>query len=265
LIKVAVVGAAGRMGREVLRAMVPEHGFEVVAAVDRTEIGSSIRDLAGPTVADLVITERLGKALDASPADVTIDFSHHSVVLSNAESAAKRGTSFVIGCTGIDKRTLAELELICQDQGVSGMYVPNFAVGAVLMMRFAELAARWMPDAEIIEYHHDRKEDAPSGTALLTAEKIGKARVDAPTALPRQLIKVEGARGGNSHGIPVLSVRLPGFLAHQDVIFGSKGETLTIRHDSLDRVGFMHGVRLCATHVRSFGGFKVGLDTILFA
>ena len=144
------------------------------------------------------------------------------------------------------------------------MYVPNFAVGAVLMMRFAEMAARWMPDAEIIELHHDRKEDAPSGTALLTAEKIAKARVAEPTRLPRAVMKVEGARGGSAFGVPVHSVRLPGFLAHQEVMFGNQGEVLTIRHDSLDRVGFMHGVRLCATHVRSLPGFSVGLDTILF-
>jgi 4-hydroxy-tetrahydrodipicolinate reductase len=245
--------------------MVPEHGFQVVAAIDRTEVGTPIRNIAGPNVADLVVQNRLGIALDATPADIIIDFSHHSAVLANAESAAKRGASFVIGCTGIDRPTLGELEHLCREHQVSGMYVPNFAVGAVLMMHFAELAARWMPDAEVIEFHHDRKEDAPSGTALLTAEKIGRARVASPTSLPRPLMKVEGARGGTSHGVPVHSVRLPGLLAHQEVIFGGTGEVLTIRHDSLDRVGFMHGVRLCANHVRSFGGFRVGLDTILFA
>jgi 4-hydroxy-tetrahydrodipicolinate reductase len=252
------------MGQEVLKALTPQEGFQIVAAVDRHEIGRPARELVGPNGPDLVIEDRLGPALDRSPADVIVDFSHHSVAPTHAETAAKRGASFVIGCTGLGNDDIAMLRGTCTEFKVSGMYVPNFAIGAVLMMKFAELAARWLPDAEIIELHHDRKEDAPSGTAMLTAEKIQAARTSAPRKLPKPFFKVEGARGGLAHEVPVHSIRLPGLLAHQEVIFGGPGETLTIRHDSLDRAGFMNGVRLAARQVRSLDGLVIGLDKILF-
>lgn len=263
-IRVAVVGAAGRMGREVLKALTPEEGFQVVAAVDRHEIGAKTRDLLGGHGPDLEIEEKLGAALDRAPADVVVDFSHHSAAPTHAKSAVKRGASFVIGCTGLSGDDMKMLRELCAGQGVPGMVVPNFAVGAVLMMKFAEMAARWMPDVEIVEMHHDRKEDAPSGTALLTAEKIFNARQHAPTKLPETYFKVPGVRGGVAYEVPLHSVRLPGLLAHQQVIFGGPGETLTIRHDSLDRAGFMHGVKLCARKVRSLSGLVVGLDRLLF-
>ena len=166
--------------------------------------------------------------------------------------------------TGISEANLEAIRELCEKHNTPGMYVPNFAIGAVLMMHFAEIAAKWLPDAEIIEFHHDRKEDAPSGTAMLTAEKIGNARVSSPTPLPKPLLKAEGARGGLVKEVPVHSVRLPGLLAHQEVIFGGPGETLTIRHDSLDRASFMQGVKLCAKSVRNLKGLTVGLDKILF-
>jgi 4-hydroxy-tetrahydrodipicolinate reductase len=131
-------------------------------------------------------------------------------------------------------------------------------------MRFSQIAAKWLPDAEIIEFHHDRKEDAPSGTAMLTAQLIAEARTSEPTRLPRPAIKAEGARGGRVSEIPVHSIRLPGFMAHQEVVFGSPGEVLQIRHDSTDRAAYMNGVRLAVRHVRSLDGFVVGLDKILF-
>jgi 4-hydroxy-tetrahydrodipicolinate reductase len=263
-IRVAVVGAAGRMGREVLRAVGSDPAFEVVAAIDRTEIGSRTRDLAGALAPDLVLEEHLEPALDRTKPDVTIEFSHQSVALDHARAATERNISFVFGMTGISEANLAQIRDLCVLNKTPGMYVPNFAIGAVLMMHFAEIAAKWLPDAEVIEFHHDRKEDAPSGTAMLTAEKIGNARVQAPTPLPKPLLKAEGARGGLVSAVPVHSVRLPGLLAHQEVIFGGPGETLTIRHDSLDRASFMQGVKLCAKTVRSLNGLVVGLDKILF-
>jgi len=166
--------------------------------------------------------------------------------------------------TGISEANLEQMRDLCLKHETPGMYVPNFAIGAVLMTHFSEIAAKWLPDAEVIEFHHDRKEDAPSGTAMLTAQKIGAARAHAPTPLPKQLLKAEGARGGVVREVPVHSVRLPGLLAHQMVIFGGPGETLTIRHDSLDRASFMQGVKLCAKSVRGLNGLVVGLDKILF-
>ncbi len=262
-LRVAVVGSAGRMGREVLRALGSDDGFKVVAAVDRTEIGRSTRDLAGPLAPDLPVEEDFTNALDRTHPDVTIEFSHHSVALAHATNAVERGISFVFGMTGISEPDLEEMRRICEQHRTPGMYVPNFAIGAVLMMHFAEVAARWLPDAEIIELHHDRKEDAPSGTAMLTAVKIGNARRRPPTTLPAPLLKAEGARGGLVADVPVHSVRLPGLLAHQQVLFGGPGELLSIRHDSMDRVSFMQGVKLALRTVRTLSGLTVGLDKIL--
>ncbi len=263
-IRVAVVGAAGRMGREVLRAFGSDPGFEVVAAISRSEIGTNTRELAGALGPNIIVERELEAALDRTRPDVTIEFSHQSVALEHARLATERKISFVFGMTGISDTNLEAIRALCVHHETPGMYVPNFAIGAVLMMHFAEIAAKWLPDAEVIEFHHDRKEDAPSGTAMLTAEKIGNARVHAPTPLPKPLFKADGARGGLVRDVPVHSVRLPGLLAHQEVIFGGPGETLTIRHDSLDRASFMQGVKLCAKSVRNLKGLTVGLDKILF-
>ena len=263
-IRVAVVGAAGRMGREVLKAVSSDPALELVAAIDRTEIGTKTRELISGLGPDLVVEEHFEAALDRTKPDVTIEFSHQSVALDHAKAAIERKISFVFGMTGISEANLEQIRELCIQHETPGMYVPNFAIGAVLMMHFAEIAAKWLPDAEVIEFHHDRKEDAPSGTAMLTAEKIGNSRTSAPTPLPKQLIKAEGARGGIVNGVPVHSLRLPGLLAHQEVIFGGPGETLTIRHDSLDRASFMQGVKLCAKTVKSLSGLTVGLDKILF-
>lgn len=265
-IRVAVVGAAGRMGREVLKAIASDESFQLVAAVDQSELGIPLSDLVPglPNVGGIRVQGNIQEALDATPADVLIDFSHHSVVGSNSVAAMERGCSPVIGATGLSDETLSAIRTASEKTGVPALYAPNFAVGAVLMMKFSEMAARWYGDAEIIEMHHDRKEDAPSGTAMHTAELISKARVQSPSAKPKPIVKADGALGGRCFDVPVHSVRLPGLLAHQQVMFGAPGETLTIRHDSTDRAGFMSGVRLAAREVSSLRGFVVGLDKLLF-
>lgn len=238
--------------------------MEIVAAIDRTRVGENCREFAGGRAPDLVVVDKLGAALDNVKADVLIDFSHASGVPQHADSAIRRGVSPVIGATGLSDGELREIRLRCKEEGVPGIYVPNFAIGAVLMMRFAELAARWMPDCEIIELHHERKEDAPSGTAMRTAELVAEARADGLTRRPRPAIKVEGARGGTYKDVNIHSVRLPGYVAHQEVIFGRPGEVLTVRHDSMDRVSFMPGVAIAVREVKGLDGFVVGLDKILF-
>lgn len=265
VVRIAVVGAGGRMGREVLRSLGPRDGFQIVAAVDRSHGGVHCREVAGQDAPDIAIQDKLGAALDQAKPDVLVDLSHHSAAAAHAGSAIKRNVSPIIGCTGVSDADLKEIRIQSQEAGVPGMYVPNFAIGAVLMMHFAKAAARWLPDAEIVELHHDRKEDAPSGTALLTAEIIGDARREEPTRKPRATIKVEGVRGGKAHDVNIHSVRLPGLVAHQVVMFGGQGEILTIRHDSFDRTSFMQGVKICAKAVRSLEGFVVGLDKILFS
>jgi 4-hydroxy-tetrahydrodipicolinate reductase len=262
-IRVAVVGGAGRMGRETVKALSTDSAFEVVAVLGRSGAGKPIRELV-PEAPDLVLEDKLGTALDRAKPDVIVDYAHYSAAMDHAEQATRRGIPFVFGMTGISDVDTRTIKAICKEKGVPGMIVPNFAIGAVLMMRFAEMAAQWLPDCEIIELHHDRKEDAPSGTAMSTAERIAKARTKETTRLPRPTLKVEGARGGNAQGVPVHSVRLPGLLAHQMVMFGGPGEVLTIRHDSSDRAGFMNGVKLCVRAVRQLEGLTIGMDRLLF-
>ncbi len=219
--------------------------------------------MAGPNAPDLVIEDKLGAALDRVKVDVLVDFSHHAAAAQHALQALKRGVAPLIGVTGVPDSDLKEIKLQCQESNVPAMYVPNFAIGAVLLMKFAEMAARWLPDVEVIEMHHDQKEDAPSGTALLTAERIAATRPRVPH-LKQATIKVEGVRGGTYHDVRVHSVRLPGLVAHQMVMFGGVGETLTLRHDSLDRKSFMQGVKLCVQEIRKLEGFVIGMDRLLF-
>ncbi len=263
-IRVAVSGALGKMGREVVKTIVADEQFELVVAVDRHGLEQPLREVFGPNVPDLQVESRLGAALDRVKADILIDFTHHSAAAVHGMSALKRGVSPIIGTTGLKHEELSELKAESKERGVPGLYAPNFAVGAVLMMHFSHLAAKWMPDAEIIELHHDQKVDAPSGTAMLTAEMIDDARKRDTSDKPVPFLKADGARGANVHRVPIHSVRLPGLVAHQEVIFGGRGETLTIRHDSLDRVSFMDGVKLSARRVRGLNGFVIGLEKILF-
>ena len=256
-LRIALAGAGGRMGREALKALTPEHGFQIVLATARKDAGRNAQDLGGP---DLTLLP----ALDDTPFDVLVDLSHRDAAADHAEAALARGASVVIGATGLTAEDLARIEAAAEKAEKGVLDVPNFSVGAVLMMRFAAVAAAWMPDAEILELHHERKEDAPSGTAMLTARLIAEARREAPTELPRHFLKAEGARGADVLGVPVHSVRLPGYLAHQAVMFGAPGESLTIRHDSTDRASFMPGVRLAARAVVGMTGLTTGLDKILF-
>ncbi|MHB8635175.1 MAG: 4-hydroxy-tetrahydrodipicolinate reductase [Fimbriimonadaceae bacterium] len=266
LIRVAVVGAAGRMGREVVEAVAGDNSMTLVAAVDKSSVGSRLNELV-PNLEGgdgLCVQADLAAALERTPADVVVDFSNHSVVRENATVAIDHACSPVIGATGLTTETLTAIREASARTGVPALFAPNFAVGAVLMMKFSELAARWYGDVEIIELHHDRKEDAPSGTALLTAELIAAAKTQAPSSKPTPLVKAPGALGGRWHDVPVHSVRLPGLLAHQLVMFGGPGETLSIRHDSTDRAGFMQGVLLAIREVRSLKGLVIGLDKLLF-
>lgn len=263
-IRVGVVGAAGRMGQQVCRALAADEQYEIVLAVDRYHNGETIRAFTGGQGPDIKIEDRLGAALDRVKTDTIIDFTHPSSAAQHALSALKRGVSPVIGTTGMSDSDLREIELSCRDHGISALYAPNFAIGAVLMMRFAQVAARYFPDVEVIEMHHDKKEDAPSGTAMLTAALVNEARAHPPKARDTGFLKVEGARGGRHQDVPVHSVRLPGLVAHQIVMFGGEGEMLTIRHDSLDRASFMEGVKLCLREVRNVKGFVIGMDKILF-
>jgi 4-hydroxy-tetrahydrodipicolinate reductase len=263
-IRVGVVGAAGRMGQEVLRTLAADSRFELALAIDSLHVGESVHQFTNGKGPNIEIGAKTGAGLDATPCDVIVDFTSPTSAAQHAMSALKRKVSPVIGTTGMSDVDQREIAAMCRESGTPALYAPNFAVGAVLMMKFSQMAAKFFPDAEIIELHHEKKEDSPSGTAMLTAELIAAARTKDPIRRRAGIVKVEGARGGSYKDVPTHSIRLPGFVAHQRVIFGSPGETLTIQHDSMDRTSFMEGVKLCITEVRSLTGFVVGMDKILF-
>jgi 4-hydroxy-tetrahydrodipicolinate reductase len=264
-IRVAVSGALGKMGRAVVLAVAEASDMELVLALDRSHAGEKLTELVGPGVPDLVIDDKLGAALDRVESDVLVDFTHPGAAAGHAMSALKRRVAPVVGTTGLSDAELREIAAACKEFGTPAMVVPNFAVGAVLMMRFSGIAAKWMPHVEIVEMHHDGKAEAPSGTAMLTAEIIAGARGKVDPTKPTAIVKVEGARGGEHLGVRVHSVRLPGLLAHQMVLLGGKGETLTLRHDSLDRSSFMEGVKIAIREVWNLSGLTIGLESILFA
>ncbi len=248
-----MIGAAGRMGSTVCRAVADAEGLELVAAVDPA--GGQ----AGPVE---IAADR--QALADAGAEVAVDFTVPGVAVDNARWCATQGIHTVIGTTGVDGPAADELRRAYPETGSLGCLVaPNFAIGAVLMMRFAEMAAPWFDTAEIIELHHDAKVDAPSGTAMQTADRMAAASADWG-ADPTRVEVVPGARGGaGPGGIRIHSVRLRGLVAHQEVILGTTGQTLTIRHDSIDRESFMPGVVLAVRQVPSRPGLTIGLDRLL--
>jgi 4-hydroxy-tetrahydrodipicolinate reductase len=253
--RVAVVGAAGRMGRAVCAAVADDPDLELGLAIVR----------AGAEVpADLAGSAAIGDSLEAMPGagvDVAVDFTRSDVVMDNVRFLLEHGVHAVVGTTGIGAADLDQIRALCGRTGANAVVAPNFAIGAVLMQRLAELVAPHMPAVEIIELHHDRKLDAPSGTAAATARRIASARGRDWRGPGGETIP--GARGADEEGIRIHSVRLPGLVAHQEVIFGSLGQTLTIRHDSTDRTSFMPGVVLAIKAVGSTPGLTVGLEPLL--
>jgi len=252
--RVGVLGANGRMGRTVCAAIAADPDLELVAAVNRVAVGEQVE---GVTIADDP------QALVESGAQVAVDFTHPDAVLANVLWCVDGGVHVVVGTTGMTQDDLGAIERrIAERGGGSNVFVaPNFAIGAVLMMHFAEQAARFLPAAEVVELHHDGKADAPSGTALSTARKIAAAR-ERPYRGP-DAESLPGSRGGDHEGVRIHSVRLPGLVAHQEVILGGPGQTLSIRHDSLDRASFMPGVLLAVKEVGNRPGLTVGLERLL--
>jgi 4-hydroxy-tetrahydrodipicolinate reductase len=243
-IRVAVLGARGRMGSQVVRAVEAASDMTVAAAVD--------------------VGEDLAAAL--SGADVVVDFTHPEAVMDNLRVVVNAGLHAVVGTTGFTQERFDTVSGWLSRRPELGVLVaPNFALGAVLAMRFAEQAARFYDSAEVIELHHNRKADAPSGTAEHTARLVGRARAEAGRAPGGDATTTElpGARGAMVDDVRVHAVRLPGLVAHEEILFGAEGETLTIRHDSLDRVSFMPGVLLAVRAVRNRPGLTVGLEHVL--
>jgi len=251
------------MGREVCRAVVEDPESVLVAAVDTNGSGENIGALIGHPELKLEISEELDALTDAE-VDVAVDFTHPDAVMDDIRWCVRHAIHIVVGTTGLTQADLDEIRALIEEEGSeSNVFVaPNFAIGAVLMMRFSAAASRWLPSVEIIELHHDKKADAPSGTAIKTAEEIAKARPEGGEAPPSKEV-APGARGGEVAGIHVHSVRLPGLVAHQEVILGGPGQSLTIRHDSYDRASFMPGVLLAVKEITKHPGLTYGLENLL--
>lgn len=243
--KVGVLGARGKVGAAICDAVREAQDMELVAEIDQGD--------------------RLQSLVDAG-AEVVVDFTHPDVVMDNLEFCVSHGIHAVVGTTGFTDERLETLRGWLDDSPATGVLVaPNFAIGAILMMRFAVQAAKYFPSAEIVELHHPNKADAPSGTAHRTADMMGAARAEAgmgpvPDATSTEL---DGARGADVEGIRVHSVRVTGLVAHQEVLLGTQGETLTIRHDSLDRSSFAPGVLLGVRSISGAPGLTVGLDAFM--
>jgi 4-hydroxy-tetrahydrodipicolinate reductase len=252
------------MGATVCRAVADDPDLHLVAAVDPHHAGIDVRQLAGVDVAGLQVSADAA-ALAEAGADVAVDFTSATAAMENLRWCAENGVHAVVGTTGLSDAEVEELRRIfpADDSGPNCVFAPNFAIGAVLMMRFAELAAPWFETAEVIELHHDNKIDAPSGTAMLTVERMVAAS-DQWAPDPTQKVVLPGARGGaGPGGIRVHSLRLRGLVAHQEVLLGTTGQSLSIRHDSYDRTSFMPGVLLAVKAVAARPGLTVGLDALL--
>ncbi len=253
MIKVAVAGCAGRMGSAVVDAVNAADDMELVCGIDPH--GDDLAYQVFPTVADAIAAESF---------DVLVDFTAPGVVAGNLEVALPAGIDCVVGTTGLSNDKLEELAAMAPE-GTCLFYAPNFTTGAVLMMQFAKAAAPYFPEAEVIEFHHAKKKDAPSGTAVRTAQMIAEARGFQSQAPGKEteIGGCEGARGALVEGVPVHSVRSMGFVATQEVIFGSMGQTLTIKHDSWDRSSYMPGVLLGIRNVGIMSGLIIGLESFM--
>lgn len=262
MIRVAVLGACGKMGGEVVRAIAASDDMELVGACDVTSVGVSIGHIVGLEELNVLVESDFGTMLNHARPEVVVDFAK-PFSMDDARKTLADGAALVIGTTGLTTGDLDELGRLSEDAGTAAMVIPNFAIGAVLMMKFAAQAAEYMPNVEIIELHHDKKTDAPSGTAIKTAEMIDAARRRAGVEADKPSGSDDPARGDRVSGVQIHSVRLPGLVAHQEVLFGGTGQMLTIRHDSIDRTSFMPGVLLAIRRAKETRGLVYGLDKLL--
>lgn len=257
LIKVGVTGALGRMGQEVVKAVVKDDETALVCAIDKLETGKNVFE-------NINIESDIVKSIEVNKPDVIVDFTEPSVVFENAKLYLKNKVKPVIGTTGLTDEQIEELKKLSTENNTGCLIAPNFATGAVLMMMFAKMAAKYFNNAEIIELHHNQKKDAPSGTAIKTAKMMAEANSDFKMGNIKDTELIQGARGAESFGnINIHSVRMPGFVASQEVILGANGQVLTIKHDTSNRECFMPGVILAIKHVYKENDFVFGLENIL--
>lgn len=248
MIKVAVCGANGKMGQEVCNAVESDNSMKLAAKIDIK--GNAYRSIE--------------EAKKYAEFEIVVDFTQPASIYENAKYCLRNGISIVIGTTGLQDDQIEFLKNLSEKNGVGCFIAPNFSTGAVLMMQFAQVAAKYFDNAEIIEYHHNQKKDAPSGTAIKTALMMSEAKTSFKGGNCPETETIEGSRGGTSYSdIQIHSVRMPGFMASQEVLFGAFGQTLSIRHDSTDRKCYMPGVLMAVKHTYENKDFVYGLEKIL--
>ncbi|HFU4449605.1 TPA: 4-hydroxy-tetrahydrodipicolinate reductase [Streptococcus suis] len=253
-IKVIIAGFKGKMGSTAVEMVKGDTDLSLAALVD---------PFATETEVDGVPVFKTKEEVAELDADVWVDFTTPKFAYENTRFALENGFAPVVGTTGFTPKEIDELTALSAEKGLGGLIAPNFAIGAILLMQFAAQAAKYFPNLEIIELHHDKKKDAPSGTAIKTAELISQVRQAQPQGAADEEELIAGARGAEFDGFRIHSVRLPGLVAHQEVIFGAQGEGLTIRHDSYDRVSFMSGVNLGIKEVVKRQQLVYGLEHLL--
>lgn len=260
MVRVGVVGAMGKMGQEVVKAVCSDDELELVCAVDINDI-----DIEVCPTKEVRIMGDLKSAIELHKPDVIVDFTQPKFVFENAKVCLENGVRPVIGTTGLSDEQIAELKALAQEKGLGCLIAPNFSTGAILMMMFAKQAAKYFDNAEIIELHHNQKKDAPSGTAIKTALMMSEnGKMTFETGNCPETETLQGARGGKSYSdIHIHSVRMPGYIASQEVIFGASGQILTIRHDSMDRQCYMAGVKLAVKYIADHNEFIYGLENIM--
>ncbi|WP_059170942.1 4-hydroxy-tetrahydrodipicolinate reductase [Bacillus sp. FJAT-27445] len=262
-IRVVIAGPRGRMGSEAVKLAAETPGFELVAVLDRKNGGSKLGEIGHFPITEVPVFSNIEECLQKVKADVLIDLTVPEAGMHHARTALTYNVRPVIGTTGFSPEDLKELEELASEKGLGCIIAPNFAIGAILMMKFAKMAAKYFSDVEIIEMHHDRKLDAPSGTAIKTAQMISEERATKKQGHPDEKETIPGARGAEKDGMRIHSVRLPGLIAHQEVLFGSEGQTLMIRHDSYTRASFMSGVKTAVETVMKIDSFVYGLENIM--
>lgn len=263
-IRVAIAGPRGKMGKEAVHTVMKAENMELVAVLDHKEIASNLTGYTDfPEQYDVaVFTDLEALIAEAKPA-VFVDLTTPKAVYAHTKTLLQHNVRPVIGTTGFTDEQLQEVTDLAKANGTGAIIAPNFAVGAVLMMKFAAEAAKYMPDVEIIELHHDQKLDAPSGTGVKTAQLIAQNRPAHKQGHPEEHETIVGSRGGDIEGMRIHSVRLQGLVAHQEVLFGGEGQMLTIRHDSYNRGSFMSGVKLCIEKVTELDELVYGLENLL--
>ncbi len=262
-VKIILTGGCGQMGKQLIKTFTEEQDIILTGVIDKKNTGIDAGTVAGIRETGIKITDSLEETLKDGGEEILVDFTCHDAACKHIEIALSRGFSVVSGTTGFSDKELNDFNREAEKRAIPLFIAPNFAIGAVLMMKFAATASRYFSSAEIIELHHNRKKDAPSGTSMLTAREMLSNFSPAPPLVEEKEL-LPSARGADMNGIRIHSVRLPGFVAHQEVLLGGTGEILSIRHDSMGRESFMKGVILAVKKVKTLQpGLTFGLDKLL--